>query len=85
MGSLFNHVSDLFKPGVLLHIIIQKYLQKTHENPSKNINEEMANAGFKHELIKHNIKKLTNLVQKLSWRKKKSTWSNYISENNYSK
>jgi len=75
---------DLFRPGVLLHGTLQSKLQNKYKNTDKSTHSAIKNAGFKKELIIHNINSMTKLIQKLEWGQSKSTWSNYINENNYS-
>ena len=74
---------DLFRPGVLLHVYLQKKLQQRHESTTKNIKSELKDAGFSKELIVNNGKKLLKLVNNLSWKKIKSEWSDYTQFHSY--
>ena len=75
---------DLFKPGVFLHGVLQAKLQNKYKNTDKSTHSEIKNAGFKKELIIHNINGINKLIQNLEWKQSKSTWSNYTNEHNYS-
>ena len=74
---------DLLRPGVLLHVYLQKKLQQRHESTTKNIKSELRDAGFSKELIVNNGKKLLKLVNNLSWKKIKSEWSDYTQFHSY--
>ena len=75
---------DLFRPGVLMHVVLQAKLQDRYNDSSNNAQQTLKKAGFNKELIIHNVNNLKRLVNKLQWGKSRSTWSNYVNENNYS-
>lgn len=75
---------DLFRKGVLLHVVMQAKLQARHQSTNQNMQKTMKQAGFRKELIEHNVSALMRLVTSLYWDIKRSTWSNYVQEHNYS-
>lgn len=75
---------DIFRSGVLMHVILQAKLQDRFNSSKKDMQRSMKQAGFKKELISHNLSGLKRLIKKLQWKQSKSTWSNYINEHNYS-
>jgi len=77
-------IRDLFRPGVLMHVALQAKLQDRYNNSENDIKHTLKKAGFKKELIIHNVNNLRRLIHKLQWKQSRSTWSNYVNENNYS-
>lgn len=84
MNGLFSSFRDKFRNGVFMHVFLQNILQKKFENQNKNITMALKDAGFSEELIKLNIRKIERLVKKLNWKQKKTAWSDYTKEHNYS-
>lgn len=75
---------DMFRSGVLMHVKLQAKLQDKYNNSDDNVRQTMKKAGFKKELICHNVTGLKYLIKKLQWKQSTSTWSNYVNEHNYS-
>ncbi len=75
---------DLFRPGVLMHVVLQAKLQDRYNNSLNDAQQTLKKAGFNKELIIHNVVNLKRLINKLQWKQSRSTWSNYINEHNYS-
>lgn len=82
LSNIFSF-RDKFRPGVLMHVVAQAALQNRYDDSNNNIQSTMKQAGFKKELISHNISGLKNIINKLQWKQSKSTWSNYTCEHNY--
>ena len=75
---------DMFRSGVLMHVALQAKLQDKYSNSENNVQQTMKKAGFKKELISHNVTGLKHLIKKLQWKQSASIWSNYVNEHNYS-
>ena len=58
---------DRLRPGVFTHVYLLSRLQ----------------SGFSVELIKHNVKRIRRIVERLTWSRARSTWSNYVHCNTY--
>jgi SAM-dependent methyltransferase len=82
-GKLFGF-GDRFKPGVLTHAWLQAKLDSRYGGTSQNVRSELKSAGFNKELILANVRKMTKLVRKLSWRGEGSEWGSYEEFHNYS-
>jgi SAM-dependent methyltransferase len=67
-----------------MHVILQAALQNRHSNATSNVKQSLKKAGFKKELIVHNVVNLRRLIKKLQLKQSRSTWSNYINEHSYS-
>ena len=82
---------DLLRPGVLSHVYLQTKAQaryaKTeqsaqpapHAKSSRqhDLKHDLRRAGFQTALIQSNVSRLTKLIQRLSWKRSRSTWSEY--------
>jgi len=77
-------IRDLFRPGVLMHVVLQAKLQERYNNSINDVQHTLKKAGFNKELIIHNVTNLKRLINKLQWKQSRSTWSNYVNEHNYS-
>lgn len=74
---------DRFRPGVLTHVFLHAKLQGRTADSDANVRSEIQRAGFKKELIVHNVGSLRKLVGKLAWRRSGSQWSAYAEDNSY--
>jgi len=77
-------IRDLFRPGVLMHVVLQAKLQDRYNKSVNNAQDTLRNAGFNKELIIHNVVNLKRIINMLQWKQSRSTWSNYVNEHNYS-
>jgi SAM-dependent methyltransferase len=74
---------DLFRAGVLTHVLLHARLARRHADSSRDVKRELGRAGFKKELIVANVKRLERLVGKLEWRPGASEWSDYGPRGHY--
>jgi hypothetical protein len=63
------------KPGVLLDVVMQARAQR--KSAGRDVRQELSEAGFKPEMIRANVARLTRLVHRLSWKPEHSIWSDY--------
>jgi hypothetical protein len=75
---------DLLRPGVLMHVCLQARLQNRYGTIDRDIGHELRDAGFGKELIRANVRRLANLLQRLAPRVSASAWSNYERNSRYS-
>lgn len=68
---------DLWRPGVFLDVFLQARWQRKHQATTRNLRQELRNAGFGKELIQANVRRLTKVVRKLRCRSGASVWSSY--------
>jgi hypothetical protein len=77
-------VRDRFRRGVLTHVVLHDRLERRYEERDGDVKRELKSAGFRHELILANIKRLERLIRGLSWDPEGSAWSGYELETTYS-
>lgn len=58
---------DLFRKGVLVHCYLQNRLQSKYSAKKVSVASELKSAGFRQEMIQHNVNGLHRLVQSLTW------------------
>jgi SAM-dependent methyltransferase len=75
---------DLFRRGVLGHVWLHSRLERRYASRSEPLAEDLRRAGFKHELILANVRKLQAVVSRLEWRPEPSAWSGYAPAESYS-
>lgn len=76
-------VRDILRPGVFSHVYLQAKMQKRYASTDKNIKSSLRAAGFNKELIKINVKRLSKIVRRLTWRHAESEWSGYANSHGY--
>ena len=81
-GQLMS-VRDRLRPGVLSHVYLQAKAQARYAHTPRNIPHALRSAGFDTQLIQANVSRLTRLIQKLSWKRSQSTWSEYAEHTPY--
>lgn len=74
---------DVFRPGVFSHLYLQARLQASYAMTQRDIKRELRAAGFSKELLQANARRLAKLVEGLTWRKSRSTWSDYANNHSY--
>jgi hypothetical protein len=74
---------DRLRPGVFTHVYLLSKLQSGYEATQRNVRKDLRSAGFGVELIKHNVKRIRRIVERLTWSRARSTWSNYVHCNTY--
>jgi hypothetical protein len=77
-------VRDLFRRGVLSHVVMHERLERRHAAQGETVRRELEEAGFGTELIKANVARLRKLVLRLEPQHSDSAWSDYRSCNTYS-
>ena len=58
-------------------------LQSSYESTHRNVRKDLRAAGFNAALITHNVRRMRQLVERLTWRRARSTWSEYADGNTY--
>lgn len=66
---------DIFRPGVLLDVVLQARADRTASND--DVRAELKSAGFSREMILKNLRRLEKVVKGLSWEPTGSSWSEY--------
>jgi SAM-dependent methyltransferase len=74
---------DVLRSGVLLHVGLAAKMQAAFSKTEKDVKKQLKDAGFNKELIQVNVRKLTKLVSKLTWKASGSEWSDYATHNTY--
>jgi SAM-dependent methyltransferase len=75
---------DLFRRGVLTHVVLHARLERRHGETRRDIKGELKRAGFRKELIAANVRGLEKLVRRLDWKPARSEWSEYEATTSYS-
>jgi hypothetical protein len=68
---------DLFRPGVFAHGLLQAKLEQHTQALSTSTVRDLKTSGFSTALIKHLLRKLTRLVERLQWSPPQTQWTNY--------
>ena len=68
---------DLFRPGVLSHVVLQAKAQSSYAQTERNLKKDLRQAGFHKALIQANVSRLRKQVAHLTWKQTRSTWSGY--------
>lgn len=76
-------VRDLLRPGVLTHVYLQTKMQVKYAKTQRDIKGDLRAAGFNKGLIKANESRLSKIIQGLTWKRTKSQWLDYTSDNSY--
>ncbi len=76
---------DLWRAGVFTHVYLQARLQQRYAAADRDVKGQLRQAGFHKQLIQANVRKLRSLVAGLRWEPARSTWSEYASDNTYSR
>jgi SAM-dependent methyltransferase len=74
---------DLFRAGILGHVVLHARLERRHADSERDVKRELGKAGFKKELIVANVKRLEKLVRRLEWEPGASEWSGYGPREHY--
>jgi SAM-dependent methyltransferase len=75
---------DLFRRGVLAHVVLHARLERKHAASARDVKRELRAAGFRKELIVANVRRLEKLVRRLDWDPGESEWSGYEATTSYS-
>ena len=74
---------DRLRPGVFPHVYLLSKLQSRYESTHRNVRKDLRAAGFTAALITHNVRRMRHLVARLTWRRARSTWSEYADGTTY--
>ncbi len=74
---------DLLRPGVLTHVFLQAKAQSRYGGSDADIKTDLRTAGFHTRLITANVRRLRRLLERLTWKTARSTWSDYANANSY--
>ena len=73
-------VRDLFRRGVFAHLHLQSRLRTRFADTNRDVKRDLREAGFGQQLIKANVRNLSQLVQGLKWKQSDSPWSQHADE-----
>lgn len=76
-------LGDRLRPGVFFDVYLQSRLQKAAAGRKSSTRREVERSGFSAEMIRRNVRRLGKVVDKLEWRQRRSTWSEYEREHGY--
>ncbi len=82
-SALFSAWNAL-SPGVLVDVFLQAWFEKRHAGDRGRARQEIAQAGFRPEFIRRNVRRLRKIVEGLCWELPRSPWSSYARERSYS-
>ena len=74
---------DRLRPGVFPHVYLLSKFQARYASTPRNVRKDLRAAGFTAALITHNVRRMRHLVARLTWRRARSTWSEYADGNTY--
>ena len=58
-------------------------IQSRYEATQRNVRKDLRSAGFNAEMVKHNVRRMRRIVERLTWSRARSTWSDYANCNTY--
>jgi hypothetical protein len=58
-------------------------LQAKYAQTNRQVKDEIKSFGFRKEMIKTNLRRLTKIVNGLEWKRSNSEWANYATDNSY--
>jgi len=76
-------IRDLVRPGVFMHVYLHAKMQSKYDSSQNNIKETLRSGGFNTDLIKANVRRLSKIIRKLTWKSGKSTSSDYSNNNSH--
>ncbi len=82
-SALFSAWNAL-SPGVFVDVFLQAWFEKKHAGDRVRARQEIAQAGFRPEFIRRNVRRLRKIVEGLRWEVPRSPWSSYARERSYS-
>lgn len=68
---------DLLRSGVFAHVFLHAKLEGSAGSTPQGTSESLKEEGFGKSLIQNNVRKLTKIVEGLSWKPRQSLWSEY--------
>ncbi len=76
---------DRLRPGVATDVYLQARLQAAHAKTEavNSLRQELRGAGFRKQMIVHNVERLEKIVRRLRWRRSESEWASYTQACSY--
>lgn len=74
---------DRVRPGVFLDVYLQSRLQRAASDRRSSVRREVQRSGFSAAMIRRNVRRLMKVIDRLEWRRDRSTWSEYEREHGY--
>ena len=68
---------------VLQHAPECGVLQSRYEDTERNVRNDLRSVGFSAKLVKRNITRMRHFVERLTWTRGRSTWSDYTDYSTY--
>ena len=68
---------------VLQHAQECGVLQSRYEDTERNVRNDLRSVGFSAKLVKRNITRMRHFVERLTWTRGRSTWSDYTDYSTY--
>jgi SAM-dependent methyltransferase len=73
----------LLRRGVLSHVYLQAKAQARFADTTRHVRRDLSAAGFHRDLIRANVRRLSRLIDRLSWTPQPSAWSSYTTDATY--
>lgn len=74
---------DFFKRGIFIDVYLQSKLQAKYAQANRQVKDEIRTSGFRKEMITANIRRLKKIISNIQWKRIKSEWANYATDNSY--
>lgn len=68
---------SMLRPGVATHVYLQARAQAAWAHSLRDVRHDLRTAGFSRQIIQRSARGLRKLVAGLTWRRRRSTWSEY--------
>lgn len=83
MASLLP-LSQRFRRGTFTHVTLHARAERKHADSDRDVGAELKRAGFGAAIIDAQLRNLTKVVDRLTWDRQQSTWSDYSDRAHYS-
>ncbi len=74
---------DRLRSGVFADVYLQAKLHARTADKEGQVRQDMRKAGFRKELIVHNVRRLRKIISKLAWGRQASEWAAYAETSSY--
>jgi hypothetical protein len=75
-GKWFS-LRDALRPGVATHVWLHGWMQRLNADTNGSASRSLRSNGFSTALIQQNLRRLSRLVERLSWTPPRTAWSDY--------
>lgn len=83
MASLLPF-TQRFRRGTFTHVTLHARSERKHADSDRDVSAELKRAGFGSAIIDAQLGNLIKVVERMTWERERSTWSDYSDRSHYS-